>query len=71
MSEKPAPGVAVAVNRKARHDYFIEERYEAGLALLGLVMGQQHLQRGRPLLGPGGPGSHALPPGLGWSPPIV
>ncbi len=35
MSEKPAPGVAVAVNRKARHDYFIEERYEAGLALLG------------------------------------
>ncbi|WP_029891168.1 SsrA-binding protein SmpB [Polycyclovorans algicola] len=25
----------IALNRKARHDYFIEERYEAGLALLG------------------------------------
>jgi SsrA-binding protein len=35
MSDKPAPGGQVAVNRKARHDYFIEERYEAGLALQG------------------------------------
>ena len=25
----------IAVNRKARFDYFIEERYEAGIALLG------------------------------------
>jgi SsrA-binding protein len=25
----------IAVNRRARHDYFIEERYEAGLSLLG------------------------------------
>lgn len=25
----------IALNRKARHDYFIEERYEAGLALEG------------------------------------
>ena len=25
----------IATNRKALHDYFIEERYEAGLALLG------------------------------------
>jgi SsrA-binding protein len=25
----------IAENRKARHDYFIEETYEAGLALLG------------------------------------
>ena len=25
----------IAVNRKARFDYFIEDRYEAGLALLG------------------------------------
>jgi len=33
-AEKPAM-VSVATNRKALHDYFIEERYEAGLALLG------------------------------------
>ena len=25
----------IAVNRKARHDYFIEETYEAGLSLQG------------------------------------
>jgi SsrA-binding protein len=25
----------IAENRKARHDYFIEETYEAGLSLLG------------------------------------
>jgi SsrA-binding protein len=25
----------IALNRKARHDYFIDERYEAGLALMG------------------------------------
>lgn len=25
----------IAVNRKARHDYFLEERFEAGLVLLG------------------------------------
>ena len=32
--EAPAPRL-IAENRKARFDYFIEERYEAGLALLG------------------------------------
>jgi SsrA-binding protein len=32
--EKEAPAT-IAVNRRARHDYFIDERYEAGLALLG------------------------------------
>ncbi len=32
---KPAPGNLIAQNRKARHDYFIEERHEAGLALEG------------------------------------
>lgn len=26
---------SIAENRKARHDYFIEDRYEAGLSLLG------------------------------------
>ncbi|MCK9268242.1 MAG: SsrA-binding protein SmpB [Alkaliphilus sp.] len=28
-------GKIVSVNRKARHDYFIEETYEAGIALAG------------------------------------
>jgi SsrA-binding protein len=35
MAENAAPAGMIAVNRKARHDYFIEERYEAGLALQG------------------------------------
>ncbi|QBQ56305.1 SsrA-binding protein SmpB [Nitrosococcus wardiae] len=29
------PSNTIALNRKARHDYFIEERYEAGLVLEG------------------------------------
>ena len=33
QSDKPSP--TIAENRKARHDYFIEDRYEAGLALEG------------------------------------
>jgi SsrA-binding protein len=32
---KHAGGNVIAVNRRARHDYFIEERYEAGLELRG------------------------------------
>ncbi len=32
---KSAPSATVADNRKARHDYFIEDQYEAGLALEG------------------------------------
>ena len=28
-------GKTIALNKKARHDYFIEERYEAGIALEG------------------------------------
>lgn len=32
--QKPA-GKTIALNRKARHDYFIEDRFEAGLALQG------------------------------------
>ena len=35
MAENAAPAGNIAVNRKARHDYSIEERYEAGLALQG------------------------------------
>lgn len=34
VKEKKAPA-QIAQNRKARHDYFIEARYEAGLALTG------------------------------------
>jgi SsrA-binding protein len=34
--KKPSDGSAtIAENRKARHEYFIEETYEAGLALQG------------------------------------
>jgi SsrA-binding protein len=33
QSDKPNP--TIAENRKARHDFFIEDRYEAGLALEG------------------------------------
>lgn len=33
-AKKPA-GNVIAVNRKARHDYFIEDRHEAGLVLEG------------------------------------
>ena len=37
MSKKKddAPSPVIAQNRKAWHDYFIEEKYEAGLALQG------------------------------------
>ncbi len=36
MNKKnPAPGSLIAVNRKASHDYFIEEKFEAGLILTG------------------------------------
>lgn len=34
-SNKGAGGNVVAVNRRARHDYFIEDRIEAGLTLEG------------------------------------
>lgn len=33
--QKPAAAPPIAENRKAHHDYFIEDRYEAGLALEG------------------------------------
>lgn len=35
MSEKPATVRPLAANRKARHDYHVLERLEAGLALTG------------------------------------
>ncbi len=33
--KKSAPGNTIALNKKARHDYFIEQRFEAGIALEG------------------------------------
>ena len=33
--KKDEPAGRIAVNRRARHDYFIEDRIEAGLALQG------------------------------------
>ncbi len=35
MAGKDEPGGRIAENRRARHDYFIEERLEAGVALQG------------------------------------
>lgn len=35
MAEKKAQGKVIALNRKARHDYFVIDTYEAGIALFG------------------------------------
>ncbi|MEX0735027.1 MAG: SsrA-binding protein SmpB [Steroidobacteraceae bacterium] len=35
MAKKDAPADRIAVNRRARYDYFIEEQLEAGVALHG------------------------------------
>ena len=36
MADKKSEGrKVIALNRKARHDYFVEETYEAGIALFG------------------------------------
>lgn len=35
MSQKEKTEATIALNRKARHEYSIEERYEAGMALQG------------------------------------
>jgi SsrA-binding protein len=35
MADKDPGTGSIAQNRRARHDYFIDERYEAGLALMG------------------------------------
>ena len=35
MAEQESQQKTIALNRRARHDYFIDERYEAGLALQG------------------------------------
>jgi len=33
----------VAVNRKARHDYYIEDTFEAGIELFGTPLLRKHL----------------------------
>jgi SsrA-binding protein len=33
--KKPNPGTTIALNKKARYDFELQERYEAGIALLG------------------------------------
>ena len=35
MADKKAPIKIIAQNRKAYHDYFVEEKYEAGIELYG------------------------------------
>ena len=35
MADKDVHEGTIALNRRARYDYFIDERYEAGLALVG------------------------------------
>lgn len=35
MAEKKQTGKIITENRKAWHDYFVDERYEAGIALFG------------------------------------
>lgn len=44
--KKPGGGT-VALNRRARHDYFIEEKLEAGLALQGWEVKSLRANRGR------------------------
>lgn len=34
-NQKKAPSSTIALNKKARHDFFIEDRFEAGLVLEG------------------------------------
>ncbi len=35
MAQAKEPSTTIALNKKARYDYFIDERYEAGVALEG------------------------------------
>ena len=46
-SKQKAAGNTIAVNRRARHEYFIEDRFEAGLCLEGWEV--KSLRAGRAL----------------------
>ncbi|CDH43249.1 trans-translation protein, binds tmRNA and tRNA [Candidatus Contendobacter odensis Run_B_J11] len=55
MSKKPTSNTQIAGNKKAYHEYFVEEHYEAGLALQGwevksLRAGRAHLKESYVLL---------------------
>lgn len=55
MAEQKSPPRTVALNKKARHEFFIDERFEAGLALQGwevkaLRAGRLQLKEGYVLL---------------------
>ncbi|PIE82784.1 MAG: SsrA-binding protein [Candidatus Contendobacter odensis] len=55
MKKKTAPNNQIATNKKAYHDYFVEEHHEAGLALQGwevksLRAGRAHLKESYVLL---------------------
>ncbi|MCZ6607598.1 MAG: SsrA-binding protein, partial [Alphaproteobacteria bacterium] len=45
MARRKARGTMVAQNRKARHDYAIEETFEAGIVLTGTEV--KSLRQGR------------------------
>ena len=49
MAKKPLDRVVVAQNRKARHNYFIEETFEAGMVLTGTEV--KSLRGGRSSIG--------------------
>lgn len=49
--DKDSHAGTIALNRRARYDYFIDERYEAGLALMGWEV--KALRAGRLQLGEG------------------
>ncbi|HBK59675.1 MAG TPA: SsrA-binding protein [Firmicutes bacterium] len=49
MADEKSSEKLVASNRKARHEYFIEETYEAGIALTGTEI--QSVRQGRVSLG--------------------
>lgn len=46
MAKSEAPGRTVAQNRRARHDYFIEDTVEAGLVLTGSEVKSLRQNRG-------------------------
>ncbi len=49
--DKDSHSGTIALNRRARYDYFVDERYEAGLALMGWEV--KALRAGRLQLGEG------------------
>ena len=54
MSTQKKQKRVIATNRRARHDYEVEEQYEAGLVLTGTEvksLRQGHSFKGHPILG--------------------